>query len=125
MSSRLSRATTIATRYGVVRKQFSMRPHVPEGGIGSGADPDSGVETSILDYPLFQRRIIPLLSQAYVGQRCRVAACGSVVIPSPLPLLSTMCGLQVRAVLHWEVHDRPLLLVPVGEHCRAVSCACR
>jgi len=62
------RATTVGIRYGVARKQFSMRPHVPDGGLGSGPSEDeskAGVETSILDYPLYQRRIVPLLSQAY------------------------------------------------------------
>ena len=41
-----------------------MKPFVPEGGIGSGS-PTEGGETSILDYPLYQRRIVPLVSQAF------------------------------------------------------------
>jgi len=44
------KALTIALRYGAIRRQFK---------IG-----DSPLETQLLDYPLHQRRLLPLLSQA-------------------------------------------------------------
>jgi len=44
------KALTIALRYGAVRRQFKTG--------------DNALETQIIDYPLHQRRLIPLLSQA-------------------------------------------------------------
>ena len=45
------KAVTIAIRYAAVRRQF-------------GAD-DSGIETKLLDYPIHQHRLMPLLAQAF------------------------------------------------------------
>ncbi|KAL9937191.1 hypothetical protein V8E36_003600 [Tilletia maclaganii] len=45
------KALTIATRYAAVRRQFK-------------ASPQAALETQILDYPIHQRRLMPLLAQA-------------------------------------------------------------
>lgn len=44
------KALTIAMRYGAVRRQFKS---------GDGA-----VEAQVLDYPIHQRRLLPLMAQA-------------------------------------------------------------
>ncbi|ODV92854.1 hypothetical protein CANCADRAFT_23240 [Tortispora caseinolytica NRRL Y-17796] len=50
----LKRVSTIAVRYGAVRRQFSSSPHEEE--------------TRILDYPLHQRRLFPIVAQTYALQ---------------------------------------------------------
>ena len=50
------KALTIAVRYAAVRRQF-----------GAGKN---GVETQILDYPIHQRRLMPLVSQAIAVGFC-------------------------------------------------------
>lgn len=44
------KALTIAVRYGAVRRQFKTA--------------DNEFETQLLDYPIHQRRLMPLLAQA-------------------------------------------------------------
>ncbi|KAI9498239.1 acyl-CoA dehydrogenase/oxidase C-terminal [Zychaea mexicana] len=46
------KALTIATRYAAVRRQFAKSKA-------------NGVETKLLDYPIHQRRLMPLLAQAF------------------------------------------------------------
>lgn len=54
------KAITIAGRYAAVRRQFK-------------SDPNQELETVLLDYPIHQRRLLPLLAQAvafqYTGQQ--------------------------------------------------------
>ncbi|EPQ29503.1 uncharacterized protein PFL1_02722 [Pseudozyma flocculosa PF-1] len=45
------KALTISVRYAAVRRQFK-------------SDPKAGLETQILDYPIHQRRLMPLLAQS-------------------------------------------------------------
>lgn len=45
------KALTIAMRYGIVRRQFK-------------SGDNSAVEAQILDYPIHQRRLLPLMAQA-------------------------------------------------------------
>ncbi|WOO77293.1 Acyl-coenzyme A oxidase 2 [Vanrija pseudolonga] len=49
-SNTTKKALTIAVRYAAVRRQFGKN--------------DKGVETQILDYPIHQRRLIPLVAQS-------------------------------------------------------------
>ena len=51
------KAITIAGRYAAVRRQFK-------------SDPNSEYETQLLDYPIHQRRLMPLLAQAIAFQYC-------------------------------------------------------
>ncbi|WFD28158.1 acyl-CoA oxidase [Malassezia nana] len=51
------KAITIAGRYAAVRRQFK-------------SDPNSKYETQLLDYPIHQRRLMPLLAQAIAFQYC-------------------------------------------------------
>lgn len=51
------KAITIAGRYAAVRRQFK-------------SDPKSEYETQLLDYPIHQRRLMPLLAQAIAFQYC-------------------------------------------------------
>ncbi|KAF9897176.1 hypothetical protein BX616_006058, partial [Lobosporangium transversale] len=54
----LGRATTIATRYSTVRRQF----HVPT----SRKDIDNPkLETQVINYPMVQARLFPMIAQAY------------------------------------------------------------
>ncbi|KAH8552923.1 acyl-CoA dehydrogenase/oxidase C-terminal [Umbelopsis sp. PMI_123] len=46
------KALTIAIRYAAVRRQFATKAN-------------QGVETKLLDYPIHQRRLMPLLAQAF------------------------------------------------------------
>ncbi|KAG2185200.1 hypothetical protein INT44_001990 [Umbelopsis vinacea] len=46
------KALTIAVRYAAVRRQFATKAN-------------QGVETKLLDYPIHQRRLMPLLAQAF------------------------------------------------------------
>jgi len=51
------KAITIAGRYAAVRRQFK-------------SDPKSEFETQLIDYPIHQRRLMPLLAQAIAFQYC-------------------------------------------------------
>ncbi|KAF9178683.1 acyl-coenzyme A oxidase [Haplosporangium sp. Z 11] len=54
----LARATTIATRYATVRRQF----HVPT----SRKDPANPMlETQVINYPMVQSRLFPMIAQVY------------------------------------------------------------
>ncbi|CEQ40207.1 SPOSA6832_01809, partial [Sporobolomyces salmonicolor] len=68
------KALTIALRYAAVRRQFKVGSNEVSSRAGSsklrtsGADDQAGnarqLETQLLDYPIHQRRLLPLLSQA-------------------------------------------------------------
>ncbi|KAI8917510.1 acyl-CoA dehydrogenase/oxidase [Powellomyces hirtus] len=62
-ATNLARATTIATRYSAVRRQFTN----PEASKNDAlvAQQQQPVETSVLDYPMQQHRLLTRIAQSY------------------------------------------------------------
>ncbi|KAF9180972.1 acyl-coenzyme A oxidase [Haplosporangium sp. Z 767] len=59
MALYLSRATTIATRYLTVRRQFNNPTN------RNDADLNPGLETQVINYPMVQNRLFPMIAQSY------------------------------------------------------------
>ncbi|KAF9896734.1 hypothetical protein BX616_006860, partial [Lobosporangium transversale] len=59
MALYLSRATTVATRYLTVRRQFNNPTS------RSADDPHPELETQVINYPMVQNRLFPMIAQAY------------------------------------------------------------
>lgn len=75
-ATQLARAATIAVRYCIVRSQFRIKPWIRAGGNGGSrattADAGAGGDdkTSVLDYPLVGRRVLPLLAESFALHFC-------------------------------------------------------
>ncbi|KAG0332026.1 acyl-coenzyme A oxidase [Podila humilis] len=59
MALYLSRATTVATRYLTVRRQFNNPTS------RNDADLNPGLETQVINYPMVQNRLFPMIAQSY------------------------------------------------------------
>ncbi|KAK3828855.1 MAG: palmitoyl-CoA oxidase [Benniella sp.] len=91
MGGFLSRATTIATRYLTVRRQF----HNPTQRNDSDLNP--GLETQVINYPMVQNRLFPMIAQAYA-----LNAAGSVMMGMYINLMAGLSQGNVDALA--EVH---------------------
>ncbi|KAF9961438.1 acyl-coenzyme A oxidase [Mortierella alpina] len=91
MALYLSRATTIATRYLTVRRQFNNPTQ------RNDADLNPGLETQVINYPMVQNRLFPLIASAYA-----LFAAGSVMMDMYIGLLTDLTSGNIGALA--EVH---------------------
>jgi acyl-CoA oxidase len=77
MGQFLSRATTVATRYLTVRRQFNNPTQ------RNDADLNPGLETQVINYPMVQNRLFPMVAQAYA-----LFAAGSVMMNMYINLMT-------------------------------------
>ncbi|KAF9921363.1 acyl-coenzyme A oxidase [Linnemannia zychae] len=86
----LARATTIATRYSTVRRQF----HVPTS-RKDAANPK--LETQVINYPMVQARLFPMIAQSYA-----MLAAGKKMISMYESMLSELMQDNISSLA--EVH---------------------
>lgn len=91
MANYLSRATTIATRYLTVRRQFNNPTQ------RNDADLNPGLETQVINYPMVQNRLFPMIAQAYA-----LFAAGSEMMGKYISLMTGMSSGNIDALA--EVH---------------------
>jgi acyl-CoA oxidase len=91
MALYLSRATTVATRYLTVRRQFNNPTS------RNDADIHPGLETQVINYPMVQNRLFPMIAQAYA-----LFAAGSVMMEMYINLMTNLSNGNVDALA--EVH---------------------
>ncbi|KAF8937097.1 acyl-CoA dehydrogenase/oxidase [Dissophora ornata] len=86
-----SRSTTVATRYLTVRRQFNNPTQ------RNDADLNPGLETQVINYPMVQNRLFPMIAQAYA-----LFAAGSVMMMMYINLMTGLSKGQISALA--EVH---------------------
>ncbi|KAF9946688.1 acyl-coenzyme A oxidase [Mortierella alpina] len=91
MALYLSRATTIATRYLTVRRQFNNPTS------RNDADVNPGLETQVINYPMVQNRLFPMIAQSYA-----LFAAGSCMMEMYLGLMAGLSSGNIDALA--EVH---------------------
>ncbi|KAF9998019.1 acyl-coenzyme A oxidase [Entomortierella chlamydospora] len=91
MAFHLSRATTVSTRYLTVRRQFNNPTS------RNDADINPGLETQVINYPMVQNRLFPMIAQAYA-----LFAAGSVMMDMYIRLMTSMSNGNIGALA--EVH---------------------
>ncbi|KAF9897129.1 acyl-coenzyme A oxidase, partial [Lobosporangium transversale] len=91
MALYLSRATTISTRYLTVRRQFNNPTS------RNDAELNPGLETQVINYPMVQNRLFPMIAQAYA-----LYAAGSVMMNMYINLMTSLSSGKVDALA--EVH---------------------
>ncbi|GJJ70708.1 acyl-CoA oxidase [Entomortierella parvispora] len=91
MALYLSRATTIATRYLTVRRQFNNPTS------RNDADLNPGLETQVINYPMVQNRLFPMIAQSYA-----LFAAGSEMMNKYISLMTDMSSGNIDALA--EVH---------------------
>ncbi|KAG0045529.1 acyl-coenzyme A oxidase [Gryganskiella cystojenkinii] len=91
MALYLSRATTIATRYLTVRRQFNNPTQ------RNDADLNPGLETQVINYPMVQNRLFPMIAQAYA-----LFSAGSVMMEMYIGLMTGMSNGNIDTLA--EVH---------------------
>ena len=91
MAMYLSRSTTIASRYLTVRRQFNNPTQ------RNDADLNPGLETQVINYPMVQNRLFPMIAQAYA-----LFAAGSEMMGKYISLMTGMSSGNIDALA--EVH---------------------
>ncbi|KAK3825390.1 MAG: acyl-CoA dehydrogenase/oxidase [Benniella sp.] len=91
MALYLSRATTVATRYLTVRRQFNNPTS------RNDTDLNPGLETQVINYPMVQNRLFPMIAQSYA-----LFAAGSVMMNMYINLMTSLSSGNVSALA--EVH---------------------
>ncbi|KAF9349411.1 acyl-coenzyme A oxidase [Mortierella sp. AD094] len=91
MALYLSRATTVSTRYLTVRRQFNNPTS------RNDADINPGLETQVINYPMVQSRLFPMIAQAYA-----LFAAGSAMMNMYVSLMTSMFNGNIDALA--EVH---------------------
>lgn len=91
MALYLSRATTVATRYLTVRRQFNNPTS------RNDADLNPGLETQVINYPMVQNRLFPMIAQSYA-----LFAAGSVMMGKYISLMTDLSSGNIDALA--EVH---------------------
>ncbi|KAG0304511.1 hypothetical protein BGZ98_005426, partial [Dissophora globulifera] len=91
MALYLSRATTVATRYLTVRRQFNN----PTSRNDADLNPD--LETQVINYPMVQNRLFPMIAQAYA-----LFAAGSVMMNMYINLMTGLSSGNIGDLA--EVH---------------------
>ncbi|KAG0327354.1 acyl-coenzyme A oxidase [Dissophora globulifera] len=91
MGQFISRSTTVATRYLTVRRQFNNPTQ------RNDADINPGLETQVINYPMVQNRLFPMIAQAYA-----LFAAGSVMMMMYINLMTGLSKGQIDALA--EVH---------------------
>ncbi|KAG0367913.1 acyl-CoA dehydrogenase/oxidase [Gamsiella multidivaricata] len=91
MALYLSRATTVTTRYLTVRRQFNNPT------TRNDADLNPGLETQVINYPMVQNRLFPMIAQAYA-----LFAAGSVMMEMYINLMTSISTGNIDALA--EVH---------------------
>ncbi|KAG0037234.1 acyl-coenzyme A oxidase [Podila clonocystis] len=91
MALYLSRATTVATRYLTVRRQFNN----PTSRNDSDLNP--GLETQVINYPMVQNRLFPMIAQSYA-----LFAAGQVMMEMYIGLMTGLSSGNIDALA--EVH---------------------
>ncbi|ORZ12957.1 acyl-CoA dehydrogenase/oxidase [Lobosporangium transversale] len=91
MALYLSRATTVATRYLTVRRQFNNPTS------RSADDPHPELETQVINYPMVQNRLFPMIAQAYA-----LFAAGSCMMDMYINLMTGLSSGKIDALA--EVH---------------------
>ncbi|KAG0049484.1 acyl-coenzyme A oxidase [Gryganskiella cystojenkinii] len=91
MALYLSRATTVSTRYLTVRRQFNNPTS------RNDADLNPGLETQVINYPMVQNRLFPMIAQAYA-----LFAAGQVMMEMYIGLMTSMSNGNIDALA--EVH---------------------
>ncbi|KAF9306531.1 acyl-coenzyme A oxidase [Mortierella antarctica] len=91
MALYLSRATTVTTRYLTVRRQFNN----PTSRNDSDLNP--GLETQVINYPMVQNRLFPMIAQSYA-----LFAAGQVMMEMYVGLMTGLSSGNMDALA--EVH---------------------
>ncbi|KAF9199511.1 acyl-coenzyme A oxidase [Haplosporangium sp. Z 27] len=91
MALYLSRATTVSTRYLTVRRQFNNPTS------RNDADINPGLETQVINYPMVQNRLFPMIAQAYA-----LFAAGSSMMDMYVNLMTSMSSGNIDDLA--EVH---------------------
>ncbi|KAF9109537.1 acyl-coenzyme A oxidase [Mortierella sp. AM989] len=91
MANYLSRATTVSTRYLTVRRQFNNPTS------RNDAELNPGLETQVINYPMVQNRLFPMIAQAYA-----LFAAGAVMMDMYVSLMTSMSSGNIEALA--EVH---------------------
>ncbi|KAG0199347.1 acyl-coenzyme A oxidase [Mortierella sp. GBA30] len=91
MALYLSRATTVTTRYLTVRRQFNNPTS------RNDADLNPGLETQVINYPMVQNRLFPMISQSYA-----LFAAGSCMMEMYIGLMTGLSSGNIDALA--EVH---------------------
>ncbi|KAF9026086.1 acyl-coenzyme A oxidase [Podila verticillata] len=91
MALYLSRATTVATRYLTVRRQFNN----PTSRNDSDLNP--GLETQVINYPMVQNRLFPMIAQSYA-----LFTAGHVMMEMYIGLMTGLSSGNIDALA--EVH---------------------
>ncbi|KAK3845789.1 MAG: acyl-CoA dehydrogenase/oxidase [Linnemannia gamsii] len=91
MALYLSRAVTVSTRYLTVRRQFNN----PTSRNDSDLNP--GLETQVINYPMVQNRLFPMIAQSYA-----LFAAGSVMMDMYIGLMTGLSSGNIGALA--EVH---------------------
>ncbi|KAG0364330.1 hypothetical protein BGZ54_007619, partial [Gamsiella multidivaricata] len=93
MGQYLSRATTVATRYLTIRRQFNNPTQ------RNDADLNPGLETQVINYPMVQNRLFPMIAQAYA-----LFAAGTVMMNMYINLMTGLTKGNIDALA--EVHAK-------------------
>ncbi|KAG0072522.1 palmitoyl-CoA oxidase [Linnemannia elongata] len=91
MALYLSRATTISTRYLTVRRQFNNPTK------RNDTDINPGLETQVINYPMVQNRLFPMIAQSYA-----LFAAGSVMMEMYIGLMTGLSSGNIDTLA--EVH---------------------
>ncbi|KAF8971984.1 acyl-coenzyme A oxidase [Entomortierella lignicola] len=91
MALYLSRAATVSTRYLTVRRQFNNPTS------RNDADINPGLETQVINYPMVQNRLFPMIAQAYA-----LFAAGSSMMDMYVNLMTSMSSGNIDNLA--EVH---------------------
>ncbi|KAG0006937.1 acyl-coenzyme A oxidase [Modicella reniformis] len=89
MSFYLSRATTVATRNLTVRRQFNNPT------ARNDTDINPGLEIQVINYPMVQNRLFPMITQAYAH-----FAAGSVMMEMYINLMTNLSSGVGRSLAH-------------------------
>ncbi|KAG0033897.1 acyl-coenzyme A oxidase [Podila clonocystis] len=91
MGQYLSRATTVTTRYLTVRRQFNNPTQ------RNDSDLNPGLETQVINYPMVQNRLFPMIAQSYA-----LFAAGQVMMEMYIGLMTGLSSGNIAALA--EVH---------------------